>query len=183
MRRKVITLRRAVVVIVILFIAMWGCFSGTSICSICGATQSETQWQVPFAELTYWRTKSVSNTCLSTLANNSGLCPPHTHRWIFAHGGGNGITCAIGQGRHIGTAALNPQWAEILSAVATYRDKETASKWLKISLDPKRSMSFVGLLLHLPEGGFHDRETFETWWKSNVTETEKLEPNFFAAPN
>ncbi len=87
---------------------------------------------------------------------------------------------AIGQGRHILSAAVNPQWAEVLSAVSTYRDKETASRWLQISLDPERSRSFIALLLYLPEGGFRDRETFDKWWKISVTETEKLDPEFFA---
>src|SRR5689334_4320234 len=89
----------------------------TSICAICGEMRHGVAWQIPFTEVSYWRSASTTETALSRVVSKHGLCPHASHDWLFASGGGNGVMCAIGGGRHLLTAVSSAEVAVFVDGV------------------------------------------------------------------
>jgi hypothetical protein len=160
--------------------ALYGAFGSISVCGTCGAVQDSTEWQIPFTSVTYWHSTSITQTPLSAVVAKRQLaaCPPHN--WLFIHGGGNGILCAIGDGRRVHQAALSPNVAAFVSAVTEYQGQREGQRWLKMALDPEASGEVLSLLAgDVPQSGFADRTTFERWWKQqrDVVDTLLSEPH------
>jgi hypothetical protein len=146
--------------------AVFGAFGSTSVCGTCGVVQDSTEWQVPFTSVTYWHSTSISQTPLSAVVAKRQLATCPSHNWLFIHGGGNGILCAIGDGRHVHQAALSPDVAAFVSAVSEYQGQREGQRWLKMALDPEASREVLSLLAsEIPANGFGDRKTFDRWWK------------------
>src|SRR5215204_6449400 len=76
---------------------MMGPFGYTSVCNRCGALRSTTEWQLPMTSLTVFRSSTESESPLSRVLLTNGIVAAHSHQWLFAQGGGNGVKCAIGK--------------------------------------------------------------------------------------
>jgi hypothetical protein len=72
---------------------------------------SDTDFQLPLSQLTYWRHHTEHQTPLGELGVELGFVRPHVHNWRFVAGGGNGIVCALGgAGRDIDRAARSESY-------------------------------------------------------------------------
>jgi len=148
--------------------AVYGGFGSISVCGTCGAVQDSTEWQIPFTSVTYWHSTSITQTPLSAVVAKRQLATCSSHNWLFIHGGGNGIMCAIGDGRRVHQAALSSDVAAFVSAVSDYQGQGEAQRWLKVALDTEASRDLVSLLAgDLPEHGFPHRQTFDGWWQQH----------------
>lgn len=156
---------------VFLAVAWWASFYSSSFCTVCGQELSTTEWQVPLTQITYWRWQRLRNTPLSDAISRQSVAGKHEHAWSFAHGGGNGVMCAIGQGRHLVTAALSPDIANFVDAVAIHQGRSVARAWVAMLLAPDQSMrvSTVIRMADVPASGFADREQFQRWWQEHRT--------------
>jgi hypothetical protein len=163
---------------------LFGTFGSSSVCGGCGAVQRSTEWQIPFTSVTYWESTFVVQTPLSAVVARVGLPPCAPHNWLFAHGSGNGVMCAISDGRHIHQAAASPQVAAFVSAVSQYRGPTEARRWVKMILDPAASRDVRSLVVvsNIPESGFADREAFERWWQEHRDFIDPLLTDFGGVP-
>jgi hypothetical protein len=165
--------RRAIFISVALvplgLLILLGRFGYTSICTTCGAIQNSSEWQIPFTEITYWRSSSVAPTTLSRVVERHHLSLSHAHTWVFAAGGGNGTTCAIGPGRHLCTAVTSQPVANFIDAMARYHGQSEAQRWLSALLNPDRSNYVSGMIrmADVPTNEFDSPLQFETWWRSH----------------
>jgi hypothetical protein len=157
---------------VLAFAAAWGGFGYSSVCTTCGAEQRATDWQLPLTRVTYWRSRSVSETPLSRAIARDGLAGPHEHTWAFANGGGNGVTCAIGEGRHIETRSELA--AAFLDGVTRYRGADEGRRWAALLLKPEPHLSVRVITEDFPRAGFATREGFERWWGGHRQEIDWL---------
>jgi hypothetical protein len=171
---KVLTKKRIALTvigcIVLAFGAFWGAFSYSSVCTTCGAEQHATDWQLPMLPVTYWRTRSVSETPLSRAMARDGLVGPHQHTWAFARGGGNGVMCAIGPGRHVNVNA--PDVVAFLDAVTQYRGVDEGRRWAAMFLLPKPGGPASYVTIDEPREGFPTKEGFEMWWEEHREEID-----------
>src|SRR4026208_265162 len=87
------------------FALLFGAFHYSSVCGQCGATRHSTDWHVPLTDITLFHHSSDDQTPLSRCLQTNGLVATHNHNWLFCHGAGNGCRCALGDGRHIESAA------------------------------------------------------------------------------
>src|SRR5689334_2267619 len=88
-----------IAVIVLALLGMRAAFSYTSICPICGEIQETTEWQLPFTQVTYHTSTYVASSPLSRIISKRHPVGLHAHQWQFCIGGGNGVRCALGDGR------------------------------------------------------------------------------------
>src|SRR5438309_425937 len=79
-----------------------------SVCSQCGAAKWTTEWQLPYSQTSLYSHSSVQETALSSYLARSGYIGTHSHRWLFGHGGGNGVRCALGDGDSIRQSVTSP---------------------------------------------------------------------------
>jgi hypothetical protein len=143
-------------------------FNSGRICTDCGRLQHTSERQLPLTSITYWSSTWIEETPLSKMAD-AGLIGPHAHHWLYANGGGNGVVCAIGDGRHIVPAIHQPAVASFLRCVAAYLGPEQARRWLSVALNPERSMNLHSAIMGLgfPADGFSDSARFKAWWEAN----------------
>jgi len=143
----------------------FGQFESTSVCTTCGEAQSTREFQIPFTRFTYFATRSRSATPLSAAINRAGLVPAtHSHQWLFANGGGNGIMCALGSGRHVRDTANFPAVATFVTATVTYRGQSAAQPWLAALLDPNRTSDFSPAISSTaPLGGCPTQAVYDRW--------------------
>lgn len=144
-------------------------FNYVSICTICGGEENSTEWQLPFTEITYWRTHSVIETPLSKAIARTGISGSHEHAWLFAAGSGNGVMCAIGQGRHLFSAVRSEHAAVFLEAVERYQGPVMSREWRDRLLDPKRSSRATDAIRmsEPPLAGFASHQEFDLWWQQH----------------
>ena len=154
----------------IVLAAFWGAFSSLSVCTTCGKLKQTTEWQIPCTEVTYWEHESVTDTPLSRSLTTTGMVGEREHTWAFATGGGNGVMCAIGNGRYLLTAVRSEPIGDFLNAIVRYQDRDRAQWWRNALLDPKRSQSAATTILtsNVPSKGFANRPDFERWWQENA---------------
>jgi hypothetical protein len=144
------------------------CFSYVSVCAECGAEQHSQEWKLPWTDWTVFKHSSFHATPLSRYLSSSGLVAAHTHNWLFAAGGGNGITCAIGQGRHLWQAIRAPNSARLLESMRTYDGPEAALNFLRLELDPAVSQRGPIMMIALfPTNGFSNKEQYHAWLLDN----------------
>ncbi len=101
MKRRTKFILTGIALVVALGAALFGAFRFSSVCGHCGLLRQTTRWQVPCVELTLWETHAVSRNDFSDFAGRHGRTADQPHQWLFATGGGNCITCAIGAGRYL----------------------------------------------------------------------------------
>lgn len=159
----------ATIVAVATIIQFFFTFSYTSICTACGSIQHTTEFHIPFAGVTYWHSRSETETPLSKIIAKHQLAPAHSHSWLFANGAGGGVTCAIGEGRHLYGAVQSSEVASFVDAVATYEGHVNANQWLNRLLDPKRSQNALNAIhfAGVPDVSFTNQPQFEQWKKDH----------------
>jgi len=146
-------------------LALWPFrFSYTAVCTKCGAEERVQEWKVPGTDWTFFRRSSEVATPLSKSIAASTLVETHTHDWLFAAGGGNGVRCAVGQGRQLWTIVREPKSAQLLEAIRLYNGPDDARQFLKLALDPQRSQDDPAMMVLLcPTNGFSSQEQFHAW--------------------
>ena len=148
-------------------------FGSTSVCAICGARENATEWQIPLTSLTYWRTSASESTVLSAYLEAHGYVPPHTHKFIFAAGGGNGVLCAIGRGRHLWTAVDSPEVPTFLDVIQRCDGPAARLRWQAFILDPEKSAKGLMVIDLLHPTATTTRSDLETWrreWQDTIPE-------------
>ena len=128
-RKRALSLTGASLVGLLVFGVRSGRFTSVSVCGGCGADEVTTEWEVPFTQFTYWRSHRIEQTPLSMVVARNGLAPAHAHTWLFVHGSGNGVACAIGTSARLAIAAHYPSIPEFIDAVAKYQGQAPAQKW------------------------------------------------------
>jgi hypothetical protein len=162
-------MKRATIIIVgtiiVGTVALFSTFSSISVCGVCGCTCQRTELQIPFTFVTYWRFERAFESPLSEQVNRLKLAPLHKHDWIFIHGSGNGIMCALGSGGEIHTSARSPEVAAFIADTHRYRDADEARRWLAIALREREASALNNWLFMgaSPYTGFESAEDYENW--------------------
>lgn len=63
----------------------------------------------------------------------------HEHQWLFAHGSGGAVTCALGVGGDLTSSVRGEEAVQGLEEIRKHRGDEAAKYWLDRLLDPKRT--------------------------------------------
>jgi hypothetical protein len=106
-------------------------FGSTAICRVCGALQYESHSTlIPFVTVTHFK-----QTDLSEFAWSAGLVGSHEHQWLFAHGGGGGIT-ASGPALELIFVPHEDAVREFLAATIKWQGVAEAKEWLRVILTP-----------------------------------------------
>lgn len=139
------------------FVLRGGFFSWVSVCKICGAERSSTKvlWVYPLHQ--------VKQSPLSEFVAREQLIGQHQHDWLFGAGGGAGVGCAIGNGRHLFGIIRNDEFPLFLAAVARYRSKDEARLWLARGLDPEQTRD-VSFCFGPKESDVADKTSFDQWF-------------------
>ncbi|MFN0052533.1 MAG: hypothetical protein ACKV0T_10085 [Planctomycetales bacterium] len=136
-----------------------------SVCGDCGAVRNSSERQIPVFPFPYWRSHAIQETVLSRTVARLGLIGQHEHRWLFGHGGGNGIQCALGSGRHIRKSADSDLVAIFLENTWEYEGEESAGEWLAFALSPDDSQRMWSALslTKFPEVGCTSTDEYRAW--------------------
>lgn len=163
-RLKKIAVAFAIVALVVLAAsALFGRFGFTSVCSQCGAIRDTTDWQFPLTSVTVFSHSSEHASPVSTVLTSSGIVATHQHQWLFCQGGGNGVKCAIGGGRHIKPVVESDDVAAIISASQRFGELQFRDRLLHALFDLKISEAVRGLGMNAPTNGFSDAPAFHAW--------------------
>ena len=141
--------------------ALFGRFSFTSVCSRCGAIRDTTEWQIPLTSVTLFRLSSEHASAVSTVLASTGIVAGHEHKWLFCQGNGNGVRCAIGEGRHVRPTVESAAVAAVIAASERFAELQFRDRLLRALLDPKTSEAVRGL--GTPTNGFADASAFRAW--------------------
>jgi hypothetical protein len=154
----------------LLFAILWGQFRYSSICPICGREQSSVEWQIPFSEISYWRTRTISDTPLTATLIRAGVAGPHSHDWHFCYGGGNGVMCAIGDGRYLLGRTADPSLLAFVRTTLQFETPQRQAELLAALRDCRRAnlISCAAIAADLPPGLFDDVQTFVRWRQAHA---------------
>ncbi|WP_146564426.1 hypothetical protein [Posidoniimonas corsicana] len=156
--------------------AVWGPFRFTSsaVCSHCGSIRYTVERQFPFTTVPYWRSRSIESTPLSDSVG--GLLTSRDHTWQFAHGGGNGVRCALGEGRSLLQCTDSALLIGFLEATKQHSGADAARHYLNLALDPTHSEAFM---LWLAVSGFQpdthrDPAAYAAWFQAAVPQAPEF---------
>ena len=138
-------------------------FGYDSVCSQCGAIRSTAEWHVPYSERYLFTYSVVETTPVSRYLTSSGLVTAHSHHWLFGHGGGNGVRCALGDGDKIRATVMSPKAARFLALTREYGGREDTTKVLRFTFDPDLSPMVLNLADFVPTNGFSGRDQYRSW--------------------
>ena len=141
----------AVVATLAAFTLMSGPFGYFSVCDRCGALRRTTNWQIPSTSLTFFTHSTETESALSQVLLTNGIVQPHEHHWLFGHGGGNGVKCAIGTGRHIRPAVDSQEFAGLVLLLHTAGETDFRDRVLRGVFDPDTSHFFRSLSFSAPK--------------------------------
>lgn len=103
-------------------------------------------------------------------------CP---HQFVFIHGSGNGVRCALGNGDSILTTALSTNIATLIGDLAEYSSAREAisvtTNLFGTKFRPDVLQLQWAMLRDYPQSGFTNAESFRAWWsdrKIDVAETK-----------
>lgn len=150
-------------VVALVAVGLYGNFASTAVCSRCGAMREMVEWQIPATFITLFRHSMIHATPVSEALMSSGLVPPHEHSWLFCHGGGNGVLCALGEGRHILPLMQSKNVAAILGASQQFKEQTFRDQLLQALFDPKTAAAVRSLEMSVPPNGFADAKSFHAW--------------------
>jgi len=119
-------------------------FSWFSICSQCGAVRNSSQRQLPFVNVTYWTSHNTVETPLSQVA--ATFIPQHEHNWIFGHGGGNSVMCALGPAGAMRRFTSDSDIVHFLVLTQRFIGPEAAQHYLAFALNPEQCRDFSAWL-------------------------------------
>jgi len=143
--------------------AWFGTFGFSSVCTHCGAMRYAKERQIPLTRITLFRTSSEHQTPVSVELFRSGAVSKHEHQWMFSSGTGNGVRCAIGQGRHIRPDVQSEAVASILNASHRFGEVQFRDRFVQLIFDPKTSESVYHLGFLAPTNDFTDAAEFRAW--------------------
>jgi hypothetical protein len=140
-------------------------FCYDSICSQCGAIQHTTEWQLPHSKYSFYIYSTIEATPLSRYLETSNLIAKHSHSWLFEHGGGNGVRCALGDGDSIRASVMSPEVVRLLELVREYGEQAEREKLLRYALDRNIyiSRSILSLAMSVPANGFSSKAEYKAW--------------------
>lgn len=154
--------RKCFLVCGVILVVWWPfTFDWIEVCGDCGVMRQSSARQLPMVPISFWTRHYESSTPLSQQV--SPVVGTHTHRWSFVHGSGNGVLCAIGEGRHVASMTRNVDVLTFLQETQRYRSQNEFRGWLNIVLSEQHARSMRGwLLLDPPKSGL-TREEYEAW--------------------
>lgn len=110
-------------------------FSYFSACRTCGRIRHSRDLQLPFSTLSYWSQHSIKETPVSSVADK--IVGDHDHKWLFGHGSGNGITCAIGYADQLPSTVNSESVASLIENTRRFDGDAEAQKWLNRAMSPE----------------------------------------------
>jgi len=147
----------------------FGLCRSTSLCSVCGARQSQSVVLfVPFRRL--------EATKLSRLYEEIQGNSKHRHQWSFEHGGGGQISCAIGEASYLSGMPNDADLERCLKAIRLHRGDREATDWIRRILDIKMAeeMRWIQICPH-QQDDVETSEGFELWYKKAKEYSQLLE--------
>ena len=157
-------------------VSLMGIFSYGSVCGKCGALQSASEFRIgPMRIPVIWQ-QTTTETLSSRGLEKMGLGCGRQHVWLFASGGGAGVKCAIGPGRHIWWVSDSQELLEFLRCCRQFQETGTAASMLAAALSPKSSWDARCLMKTFPKSGFARKEDFRSW----IAEQENTLPEYKA---
>jgi hypothetical protein len=126
-------------------------FSYYSICDRCGAFRRTTDWKLPLTDFTVFTRSTESDTPYSRTLLTNAIVPKHSHNWLFGHGGGHGVRCALGPGHRIRPAADSDQFARLVLMLHYHELTALRDRVVQGALDPDVSRLYFQLCFTLPK--------------------------------
>ena len=143
--------------------ALFGRFNYLAVSDRCGVVRDTCQWQIPLTRLTIFQQSSERETALSHTLLAIRLFQHHEHRWLFVAGGGNGIRCAIGEGRHVFPSAESEGVATLSATTHRFGRTQFRDNLLHAVFDPATSDDVRELGLFVPGNRFVQAADFDAW--------------------
>jgi len=143
-----------------LFIVLLTClarFSWSAICDKCGAEKDTTAWQVRSTEFTVFHSATERETPVSRALSVG----PHSHHWIFAQGGGNGVRCALGSAHMVQFTVASHEVARLIEALNKYGEKSFEDKLLTNLFNDETT--FLVRTLPVTANGFTNASELHIW--------------------
>lgn len=154
--------RKCFLVCGLIFFFWWPfTFYWVEVCGECGAMRQSSARQLPMVPISFWTWHHESGTPLSQQV--TPVVGVHTHRWSFVHGSGNGVFCAIGEGRHAASLTRNADVLTFLQETERYRSQKEYRGWLNLVLSERHARSMRRWLELDPLKSGLTREEYEAW--------------------
>ena len=149
-----------VIVLLLAGSSIFGAFGSSSVCNRCGKIRDTRRWEIPLTRVALFSTSSEHETPVSMELVRSGTISEHEHEWLFSSGGGNGVTCALGEGRHIRPAVQSEGVASILATSRRFGEVQFRDRLVKLMFKPKTAEAVRFLGIDVPSVGFTDASEF-----------------------
>ena len=163
--------------IVVGFVVPFAKFTSTSVCDRCGVRLNAWQYQIPLTSIAYRKGESVVPTPMSSRLAAKGIVTNCSHHFLFCTGSGNGVKCAIGQGRHILPTTLSANIATLIENLADYAG-QTAARTFATNLlqapSANQGRLEVFLFRNYPDYGFTNEGRFRSWWADTQQDLANL---------
>ncbi len=167
----------AALFIVVGFVVPFAKFTSTSVCDRCGIRLNAWEFQIPLTSITYRKGESVVPTPMSSMLASKGIITNCSHHFLFCTGSGNGVKCAIGQGRHILPTTLSANIANLIGNLADYSGQTAARTFatnlLQSGSSTKSSLEKI-FTRDFPDSGFRDEGRFRSWWADRQQDLANL---------
>ena len=147
-------------------------FRYSSVCGQCGAVLRATDWQLPLSRTTWLHTSPEKDTPLSRCLQTNSIVAAHQHQWIFCHGGGNGMRCALGTGGFIEATAESAEVACLIATLSKFQEHEFRDRMLTNIFNPR--MSRVVESISRTATNFSSRESLRAWIDSEADTFDKM---------
>jgi hypothetical protein len=134
-------------------------FGYSSVCCKCGAIRSTTEWQIRRTEFRVFQWSSETETPVSRTLRATSIVGPHKHDWAFAHGGGNGVRCALGRGHNVIGTVGSVEVAQLIEELSRYGVTRFRDKVLVNLFDDRTSF----LVCSLGGQKFSDAQQLKNW--------------------
>lgn len=112
----------------------------------------------------FFRRSRVDATALSSYLTSSGAVAAHEHQWLFGHGGGNGILCALGPGDSIRAAVTSAKVARLLSVSRQFGGQKQSTEFLRHAFDRAMSRIILCIAERVPSNGFASAKAYQIWF-------------------
>lgn len=160
----------------VLTACLWpGRFAYSSVCSLCGLESRNSEIHLGLFETQFAPTQQLETNAISNVLLSRRELLNHQHAWVFAAGGGAGIKCAIGHGRHLRQAVRSTNVAAFLQQLGKSSETNSLWRWRDRLLDPEQSRDAVMAVANAED----DRDEAQTWpmaAEAIFRELRKLQP-------
>ena len=157
----------------VLVACVWpGRFGYSSVCSLCGLESRNTEIHFGLFETRFAPTQQLETNAMAAVLLNRPELLNHQHTWVFATGGGAGVKCAIGHGRHLWQAVHSTTVATFLEVLGSAKETNSLWRWRDRLLDPKQSRTAVSAIEYAGE----DRKEAQSWPMAAEATFRELQP-------